>query len=422
MPPAWSLDLMLGPTEAEQAQQQQNKKLHIDDRTHRPQYLPCHTGPQPPSSQRRADRSPTKRTSPQGQGRGSQRLQRWRPRVPCPLPGSSIALRRSSDLLCRAGVEGDVFTLQHHEGGWQEVRAAGWRQRQERTRFGQPSRSRVSGSPLHVGRVRASAWRGSSTQGATREHQDVVGASLRAPDTGRAGRVGNDVSRGRLLRSTSAREAGTHSVCHERHDGGVAATLGHDEGDSAPFAQAPQHASFEIMTKQMTVQRVHVALSRAQGEKRKHWCDDDTHDARKRGRWCFGAETLGDIDSRAIETHVTWGTSFTSCPSAWWATSTLVTGRCAVQLLASLGALRLAANGPDPFERTHADSSCNRLFWDGSARYLPLSFIRSLLALTIDRCWAYLKTSTAKKHRNNSTTYRRERLLSAISTCICIGI
>ena len=69
----------------------------------------------------------------------AQAIEQARSRVPCPLLGSSIARRRSSDLLCRAGVEGDGFTLQHHKGGWREVRAAGGRQR-ERTRFGQPSR------------------------------------------------------------------------------------------------------------------------------------------------------------------------------------------------------------------------------------------------------------------------------------------
>ena len=116
--------------------------------------------------------------------------------------------------------------------------------------------------------------------------------------------MSNDVSRGKLLRSAPAREAGTHSVCHEMHDAGVAATLGHDEGDSAPSARALQHASFEIMTKkQMTMLGVLVDLSCAQGEggsapRRKI---ASTHAMMTRTRRESCADTSGDIDSRAID-------------------------------------------------------------------------------------------------------------------------
>ena len=135
-----------------------------------------------------------KKQAPRGWGRSRQRLQRSRPRVTGPFLGSAIARRRSSDLLRRAGAEGDVFTLQEREGGWQAEHA----QLVETTRFGQPSPSRVSGSPHHVGCTRASEERRSSTPWASRVHQDVFGASRR-PDTGRAGRVGDDMSRGRLF-------------------------------------------------------------------------------------------------------------------------------------------------------------------------------------------------------------------------------
>ena len=118
-------------------------------------------------------------------------------------------------------------------------------------------------------------------------------------------------------------------------------------------------------------EKAHGWISTAQKKEQMRWWHARR---RKRGRWCFGANTLDDIDSRAIDTHVTWGTSFTSCPSAWWATSTLVTDRCAVQLLASLGAMRLAANGPDPLERAHADSSCNRLSWERQRTLSPALF------------------------------------------------
>ena len=77
------------------------------------------------------------------QGWGRRRRLRSRPRVAGPLAGSKTSRSRGSDLLCRAGAEGDVFTLQEHEGGWQEVRAAGGSQGTTRARSGQSAPPRV---------------------------------------------------------------------------------------------------------------------------------------------------------------------------------------------------------------------------------------------------------------------------------------
>ena len=93
---------------------------------------------------------------------------------------------------------GNVFTLQEHEGGWKEVRAAGGSQRPARARPGQPSPPLVYGLPVRAGRVRASAGRRPSSSGCGRGRQSVAGAGRRAPDAGGNGRVGHDVSRGGL--------------------------------------------------------------------------------------------------------------------------------------------------------------------------------------------------------------------------------
>ena len=193
-----------------------------------------------------------KRTSPQGPDRGRQRLQRSRPRVPGPLPGS--ALREVEAVTCSV-----VLVRRETRSHFNMIREADKKYAQlvEAKGRRELSSPRWPRSCLRLEVIK-------HTWGESRA--SFVGASLRAPDTGRAGRVGNDVSLGRLLRSASAREARTQSVCHERHVGGVAATLGHDECDSAISARTPQHASFEIMTKQMLVPSVLVTLSRAQGK------------------------------------------------------------------------------------------------------------------------------------------------------------
>ena len=111
-----------------------------------------------------------------------------------------------------------------HEGGWQEVRAAGVSQRPARARPGQPSPPCVHGPPVRARRVGASAGRRPSSSELRRGRQNVAGAGHRAPDAGGNGRAGHDVSCGGLSRPAAAGETGTRPVCHERDHGSVVAS------------------------------------------------------------------------------------------------------------------------------------------------------------------------------------------------------
>ena len=201
----------------------------------------------------------------QGRG-GRRRLKRSRPRVSGPLVGSKTPRRRSSDLLCRDGAEGDVFTLQKHEGGWQEVRAAGGGQGTTRARFGQPAPPRVPGPPVHTGHVRASARSRPSSSGQGRGRQNAAGAGHRAPDTGRTGRVGHDVPRRGLLRQASAGKTGSHPVCHERDNGSVVAPVRPDESSPASSSRAVPTSRGNHDEADERTERARLALVRARRE------------------------------------------------------------------------------------------------------------------------------------------------------------
>ena len=216
---------------------------------------------------RRRSRRAQAEVQAEEQGRGGRRrLQRSRPRVSGPLVGSKAPRGRGSDLLCRAGAEGDVFTLQKHEGGWQEVRAAGGSQGTTRSRSGQSAPPRVPGPPVRTGHVRASGRSRPSSDGQARGRQNVAGKGRRAPDAGRAGRMGHDVPSRGLLRQASAGEAGSHSVRHERNDGSVVAPDRSEASNPAsPSWAAPTSRRNHDEADERT-ERARLALVRARWE------------------------------------------------------------------------------------------------------------------------------------------------------------
>ena len=194
------------------------------------------------------------------------RLQRSRPRVSGPLVGSKAPRGRGSDLLCRAGAEGDVFTLQKHEGGWQEVRAAGGSQGTTRSRSGQSAPPCVPGPRVRTGHVRASGRSRPSSDGQARGRQNAAGESRRAPVAGRAGRMGHDVPCGGLLRQASAGETGSHSVRHERNDGSVVAPDRPEAGDPASSSRAAPTSRRNDDEADERTERARLALVRARWE------------------------------------------------------------------------------------------------------------------------------------------------------------
>ena len=203
----------------------------------------------------------------QGRG-GGRRLHRSRPRVPRPLAGSKTPRGRSGDLLCRTGAEGDVFTLQEHEGGWQEVRAAGGGTGTTRARSGQSASTRVSGPPVRAGNVCASTGSRPCSDGPSRgvkmlldqviEHQTQTElgewvTTCRAEDC--YDRPQQE-KQGRILVATK----GTMAVSWRPAD--MAKVIPH------PLRGPPLQVG-EIVTKQISVQSVLASLLCAQGGKHK---------------------------------------------------------------------------------------------------------------------------------------------------------
>ena len=199
---------------------------------------------------------------------GRRRLQRSRPRVSGPLAGSKAPRCRSSDLLCRAGAEGDVFTLQKHEGGWQEVRAAGGGQGTTRTRSGQSAPPRVPAllstlakyvPPQGVDQAVLGRVEGVKTLlGKVIEHQTQAElgewvTTCRAEDC--YDRPQQE-KQGRILFATN----GTMEVSWRPSD---------PKQEIPHPLHGPSQQVGEIITKQMSVKSVRVSLLCAQGGKHK---------------------------------------------------------------------------------------------------------------------------------------------------------
>ena len=249
--PSWSLELVPGPSEAEQSRQLQIKRPRVDMSSQG-------TGTGLEVAGAAVDHAGRKPKSKQKNKGGAAGGDSNDPSlVSLVLSLESKAPRcRSGDLLCRAGAEGDVFTLQKHEGGWQEVR----------TRSGQSAPPRVPGPPVHTGHVRASARSGPSSVGQGRGRQNVAGKGHRASDAGRAGRMGHDVPSRGLLRQASAGETGSHPVRHERSDGSVVAPFRPETSNPASSSWAAPTSRRNHDEADERTERARLALVRARWE------------------------------------------------------------------------------------------------------------------------------------------------------------
>ena len=335
--PSWSLELVPGPSEAEQSRQLQIKRPRVDMSSQGTGRGLEVAGA--PSTKQGTSRSPSRRTR---EGRQAE----------TPNDPGLVSLVLSLEARLRA-VEAATysvvlvqretfFTVQKHEGACQEVRAAGGSPGTTRARSGQSAPPCVPGPPVHTGQC--TCLRKESTK-------QCWAGSRASKRCWKTGRMGHDVPSRGLLRQASAGETGSHLVRHERNDGSVVAPFRPEASNPASSSWAAPASRRDHDEADERTERARLALVRARRE-----AQGGSGPTRRENRYCccWRDEHLQSHRGRGTPRRLWWWVDVPFSSSS------------------QVGQWRFAATAASCWatrsKGAHADSCCDTIFVDDCPR------------------------------------------------------